>query len=225
MEPLSFTVDIDEDACTDPIEYGAFEDYQDLEQFGDEDFYLPKNLLPGVGLLTVNKILNQEASQVLYSRRVFRFSSYQLSKLVSTVNLFDGLSHIQIEDFEHNRYLNLGPIISTLLRGKNIKDLTIGKNAASLYLEYNARVLGEIEGHWEAVSQMHAFENENVDMLRFTVSPLPKLSFYNFTKTGQWGRDMNSAEVEQMARDSIWEMDEKWGERLAEHVKHASTLC
>ena len=36
---------------------------------------------------------------------------------------------------------------------------------------------------------------------------------------------MNSAEVEQMARDSIWEMDEKLGERLAEHVKHASTLC
>lgn len=187
--PLPFTDDIDGDSCTDPMDYGVPWEYQDIAQFDDtEDFFLPKNLLAGVGLLTVNKLLNREASPFLYQQRTFRFNSHHLTKLLANRSLCDQLRHIELEDFGHNRFLNLVPVIKTLLGGKNIEDVTIGRNMAGWFLKCGAEVLAKRESYYAAQDQLYDFEQSNNALVRLKVGVLPKLSFYNFTKAQWWTR-------------------------------------
>jgi len=187
--PLPFTEDIDEDACTDPLEWGTPEEYQDLDGFDEtEDFYLPSNLLVGVELLAVNKQINDEASTVLYQNRRFRFNSHQLTRLLTNRNLFDQLCHIQLEDFAHNRFLNLVPIVKALLGGQRVKDITIGKNTANLFLHWTSQSLGKCESGWKAQGQVSDFEGYYDATIRLRVGALPKLSFYNFTKLREWNK-------------------------------------
>ncbi|KAL6717069.1 hypothetical protein ACLMJK_004983 [Lecanora helva] len=190
LEPYPFTDDMDGDTCGNPLDFCTPQEYKHLEQTDDtEDFFLPKNIVAGIGLLTVNKKMNEEARPFLYQNRTFRFSSYHLKKLFANRALLDQLRHVELEDLRYRRYLSLVPIINKLLKGQCIQDITIGRNAGLLWLKYGVNRLTRSSNIWDAkkaIRQLSDFEDKTVALLRLNIPRVPGLSFYNFTKTRAW---------------------------------------
>jgi len=162
-------------------------------------------------ILAVNKTIRWEAWPVLFKQRTIRFTPFQAHSLNGKLPIPDMLSHIQIEEYEPGRFIKLAPLLTKLLAGSNVRSVTVGANAAALFL-VNATNSLEGRARIDALHKVNMLSHSVVHssaVYRLTVPSWPKLSFVNFKKKAML--DMKSVDAKKYGLN-IDVLESRWNE-------------
>lgn len=177
-----------------PTELGAWDEPEEpwssqesTPAFDQKDKARHRATLPGLGLLTVCKLVNEEATPFLYhNTHTFRFNTDQIGTLLSNTEVLDFFHHIELENVMGCALLNLEPLIHQLLSGVKKPNITIGANVAARFLHaVSQSVSHDPDAYEDAFDNLHMFLGGfelNLGHKLELPTYAPKLLFVNFAK-------------------------------------------